>query len=544
MAARVTESRVHERITVWSVAALLFALAILSASLTFHNVWPTPAIAWRGAVSVELGAVILALAAWTAIGRRVSRAAIGWLSVGWLVLVIGRYATVTAPALWGRELNFYWDVGFLPDVVAMLMSVASAWLVAGSVVVLFLVLAGATLFIAWALARVARALQDVRLRRGLVIGSSLTVLLFAAQSAGLWPEAAPRFPEPVAAAYGRQARFLFRATTGRQALPASPSFASDLSRAKGADLFLFFIESYGAVTFEQPAFATVLGPARERLDRAIAETGRGVASAYVTSPTFGGSSWFAHITLMSGLEIGDPDRNALLMTEQRETLPRALSRQGYRTVAMMPGLWYPWPEGAFYGFDEIYNGERLGYRGPPFGWWNMTDQFVLAALDAREVRRAGRAPLFVFFPTISTHTPFAPAPPYQPDWSRMLTDHPYDDKVLEVAYEQTVDWDDMAPAYRAAVTYSSDTLAGYLREHAGSDAVFILIGDHQPPALVTGQGAPWEVPVHVVTSRTAILDQLVAGGFRRGLTPAMPTLGPMHTLTPLLLKALGDAPAP
>jgi len=44
----------------------------------------------------------------------------------------------------------------------------------------------------------------------------------------------------------------------------------------------------------------------------------------------------------------------------------------------MPGLWQNWPEGSFYKFDEIYGGARLDYRGPTFGWWDMTDQFVLA----------------------------------------------------------------------------------------------------------------------------------------------------------------------
>ena len=81
---------------------------------------------------------------------------------------------------------------------------------------------------------------------------------------------------------------------------------------------------------------------------------------------------------------------------------------------MMPGLWYPWPEGAFYGFTDIYNGDRLNYQGPPFGWWAMPDQFTLAKLDALEKKPPPRAPLFVFLPTVSTHTPFTPSRPISP----------------------------------------------------------------------------------------------------------------------------------
>jgi hypothetical protein len=337
--------------------------------------------------------------------------------------------------------------------------------------------------------------------------------------------------------YAKQAQFVVSAMSGGRSLPASPSFDADLARVSGADVLLFFIESYGAVIYERPEFSSQVTHARDVLAAAIGVSGHEVVSAFVESPTFGGSSWYAHLTLLSGIEVRDPDTNALLMTAHRDTMPTTFARHGYRTVAMMPGLWYPWPEGAFYGFSEIYNGARLNYHGPSFGWWSMTDQFVLAALDAHERRQPSRPPLFVFFPTISTHTPFAPAPPYQPDWHRMLTPKPYDLDELEKAYSSYPDWLNLAPSYLAAVSYSYQTLAGYLRQHTGEDFVMILIGDHEPPALVSGPNTPWDVPVHVITKRRDLLDRLVSRGFQPGLTPRRPGLGKMHTLTPLLLEA-------
>src|SRR6185503_385200 len=131
-------------------------------------------------------------------------------------------------------------------------------------------------------------------------------------------------------------------------------------------------------------------------------------------------SWLAHLTLLSGVEVRDPAAHARLMVEPRDTLVRAFRRHGYRTVALMPGMRQAWPEGSFYGFDEIYGADRLAYRGPEFGWFAIPDQFSLDRLQALEdSRRAARQPLFVFFPTISTHFPFSPTPPYQPDWIRM-----------------------------------------------------------------------------------------------------------------------------
>jgi len=232
--------------------------------------------------------------------------------------------------------------------------------------------------------------------------------------------------------------------------------------------------------------------------------------------------------------------NARLLTERRDTLVRAFGRRGFRTVALMPGLRGPWPEGGFYGFDEIYGADRIAYVGPEFGWFAIPDQFSLHRLDALEVNRTSRAPLFVFFPTISPHFPFSPTPPYQPDWQRMSSPGPYDGPDLERAYERQPDWEHFAPGYVDSMTYEFASMAGYLRQHAERDVVMVVLGDHQPPALVSGVGASWNVPVHIVASRRDVLDRLAASGFRRGFTPSGAAIGRMHVLVPLLLDAFGE----
>jgi len=39
-----------------------------------------------------------------------------------------------------------------------------------------------------------------------------------------------------------------------------------------------------------------------------------------------------------------------------------------------------------------------------------------------------------------------------------------------------------------------------------------------------------------------VLDRLIAHGFRPGLAPSRPALGPMHTLLPTLLDSFGNRP--
>ena len=101
------------------------------------------------------------------------------------------------------------------------------------------------------------------------------------------------------------------ALSGSRSLAASPVMTSDLARVRGADVFLVFIESYGAIAYERPDIAPRLAAGRAQLDSAIRATNRDVVSAFVESPTFGGSSWLAHLSLMSGVEVRDPETNAM-----------------------------------------------------------------------------------------------------------------------------------------------------------------------------------------------------------------------------------------
>jgi hypothetical protein len=524
--------------------ALLAALVLIDASVTFENVWPTPAIRWTGQLSLELAIAVVALT--LAARGRLPPTRLNLLSAFWMVLVLGRYADVTAPALYGRDVNLYWDLQFMPDVAAMVVRAAPAWLIvlaagvaAGALLAMFVA-------IRWAFGQVAHAVTSTGPRRLLQIAAAAIVITFTVQEVeelrapDVYDDHLRWVPTPVTFAFARQARFAAEAMATRAELPPSPPMDADFAEVKGADVYLVFVESYGAVSWERPEFARGLASARGALEAAIRDTNRQVASALVESPTFGGNSWLAHISLLSGIEVRDPHTNALLMSEKRSTLATAFSRAGYRTVALMPGLRRPWPEGRFYGFDETYTAETLDYPGPDFGWFAVPDQMSLAWLDERELRRESRPPIFVFFPTLSTHFPFSPRPPYQPEWPRLLSDEKYDGADIVRAYEEQLDWIDFGPAYTKAIAYIYQTVGGYLRIRADRDCVIILIGDHQPPAAVSGEGAPWDVPVHVIASRRTVVDRLIARGFRIGLAPSRPSISRTHELLPILLESFGS----
>src|SRR6185436_17074725 len=234
-----------------------------------------------------------------------------------------------------------------------------------------------------ALGRVGVAMSRAGERRVLGLLSAAAVLLFAGQRLDGRVPAVPRFSTPVTQTFARQARLVAsEMTRGTRSLEPARPLQSDLALIRGADVFVVFIESYGAVSYDRPEFVAGLAASRARLAADIRDTGREVVSAFVESPTFGGESWLAHVSLISGAEVRDENTNQRLMGQQRETMVSAFAHQGYQTIALMPGLQHAWPQGEFYGFDQIYGTSRLAYQGPPFGWWDITDQFTVARLDS------------------------------------------------------------------------------------------------------------------------------------------------------------------
>ncbi|MBK1723143.1 hypothetical protein [Thiocystis violacea] len=519
--------------------ALGVSLYGLNLLLSFYNVWPTPWITTRHHLSIEILGLVLLMALFTEWGRPPSRRMLGLLTLALLCMTLGRYAEVTAPALYGRRINLYWDAPHLPGVAAMLIQAASGRQLLLAAASLALGLLGAFFGIRWMLARTTDALTLVAPRRILIGACLLLVLLFVAGRMHKELGVRTWFSRPVTQTYVEQLRFIgeaMRADTD-QALDAPPLPASRFRQIAGADVLLIFLESYGSTTLDRPEYARALEASRRRLAAAIAGTRREVVSARVRSPTFGSGSWLAHMSLLSGIEVGDSGRYNLLLTRDRDTLVHRFAAADYRVLGLMPGLRMAWPEGRFYAYDKIYDATGLDYRGPAFGWWRIPDQYALARLDQQELSVKPRPPVFVVFPTITSHAPFRPVAPYQPDWQAILGPKPFDPSRVDHALNRKPSWTNLGASYVEAVGYAFEVLAGFLEHHPKDNLVLIILGDHQPASSVSGENATWDVPIHVIASQASLLQRLRAAGFVPGLVPETSVIGKMSELAPVLLKA-------
>jgi hypothetical protein len=478
------------------------------------------------------------------------------LAAGVLVLVLGRYADITAPSLFGRPISLYWDVPQVPRFLWVTARGEPWWA--------SMLAVAAVLALGWALLALIRVCLELVLRhlapRALRsvwawVAAFAAALLAAAHMAGV-PGTGPYATHAVLPTYVQQLRLLWDAHWPGRLAYALPSLTPvedamalhgphALAALRQRDVSFIFLESFGAVLYDHPRIRPATEAGRVAVQQALAASGRQVVSGFFRSPVIGGASDLAHLSLLSGVNLSDPRRHDLLLTTGRPTLMHLFRQAGYQAFGLYHAVSWPWPEHVHYGFDHLVDGPALGYTGPPITFWKVPDQIALARFDALHPRTADSPPRVLFFPTITSHFPFNPVPPYQPDWTRAAGADPFDAEAVRAALAQPLDWLDMGAHYVGTVNYVYRWLAGHFRRPEPRETVYVLIGDHQPTANITGEGVPWDVPVHIVSRDPALLERFRALGFTNGLWPDRTVLGELNHLNSLLLTAFGPAaPAP
>jgi hypothetical protein len=81
------------------------------------------------------------------------------------------------------------------------------------------------------------------------------------------------------------------------------------------------------------------------------------------------------------------------------------------------------------------------------------------------------------------------------------------------------DWTALAPGYLRSLKYDFAVLGDWLTKHVVGNGLVILLGDHQPPAVVGGEAREWTVPVHVLSRDPDLVAPFIAAGYVAGLTP-------------------------
>ncbi|CAL9445410.1 hypothetical protein SUDANB108_02329 [Streptomyces sp. enrichment culture] len=316
---------------------------------------------------------------------------------------------------------------------------------------------------------------------------------------------------------------------------------------RGKDVIFTFIESYGRSAVEDPVMAPGVGRTLDTSTAALEKAGFRARSGWLTSATFGGSSWLGHSTTMSGLWIDNQRRYRTVTAGDHLTLTKAFQRTGaWDTVGVMPGVQKGWPEEEWYGLDRLYDAFDLGYRGPKFSWSTMPDQYALEAFQRRVHGKKRDKPLMSFVILTSSHQPWAPLP-RMVGWDELGDGSVFDaiQKAGHKASDVLTDTARSREEYGKSIQYSVTSLTQWLERYGTDDTVLVFLGDHQPIARVSGDRASRDVPVSLVAKDPKVLEKIDGWNWTEGLKPAADApVWRMDSFRDRFLTAYGSTPHP
>lgn len=520
----------------WTAAlALIFLILVLPERLG--------AVGWGmlAQLPLELPLIVLGLIAFS--GR--AQSALRVLVVALLALMLlFKLANMGAYFGFARDFNPLVDTLMVPVVLDTLAKGRGFATAAGAVLAAVTVLGAVIAALVWATNVIIRGVP--RHAQALVAGVAfaLTMLAFLPGPNAFATLNAAMFLRDQAAAMSRNIKdaAAFRAQLLEDPFKDLPR-EHLLAGLKGHDVLVIFVESYGRSSLDHPDYSDTVRGALRRFGGMLETKGFAARSAWLDSPTFGGESYLAHSTVLSGLWVDNQQRYTQLLRSARGTLVSDFNAAGWRTVTVMPEITMPWPEVDYFKYGNVYTAANLGYKGAPFGYMTMSDQFAMAALERGELAASERRPVMATVGLVSSHIPWAPLPTLVP-WDAVGDGTVFTEaRTPESADEVWRDPKRIAQFYARSIAYSLETLMSFVETYGNDRTLLLIIGDHQPMTFIAGEGASHEVPVHLIAKDAAVIAALEQGSWTRGMEPeASSPVWPMDTLRGRILKAYTHQP--
>ena len=252
-------------------------------------------------------------------------------------------------------------------------------------------------------------------------------------------------------------------------------------------------------------------------------------SALLRSPAFGGRSWLADGSMLTGTYITHQKEYDEIVTRgEPARLLRELAEHEYYRIYGAPGT-RDAPEAwrTVYDFDRYVLRYDFGYEGPFLNLGAMSDQFLLGVI-ADEYLQPDRSE-FVFALLVSSHVPFETVPVYRDSWTFPERGREYEQGDLQHFDNDWLTGNELAEGYLAGIAYSLRTSIGYATEKVDSPSIVVILGDHQPRKPVSHSVAGYAVPIHLLVpadySRDVVRSVTTRWGFSEGLEPPMPVPG-------------------
>ncbi len=352
--------------------------------------------------------------------------------------------------------------------------------------------------------------------------------------------------------YQHFVRMMAEQNTFIEEIKANPTYVAYpttvLNQLKQSDVLFAFLESYGMSTLTDPRYSQIIKPRLKDFAKRAKNAGLHVATGMLEAPTQGGQSWFSHLSILSGLWIDNQLRYDLLLANGPDTLINDFRRTGHRTVALMPANTMPWPEGQLLGYDYIIGRNEIDYAGPPLNWVTMPDQFIWSFLE-NSIRHStdDPRPLFAEISLISSHAPWTPILPVLDDWEIIGNGEIFEPwrNAGEKPEQLWLDYERVREHFSLAIDYALNVMTSYAERFVDKDTLLVVLGDHEPAPLITGDSNSRAVPVHVISEDPALIQPFLDLGYISGTFPNAQQSAPtMDVFRNQFIRAFSEGPSP
>ncbi|SHK11665.1 hypothetical protein SAMN05216369_0510 [Marinobacter antarcticus] len=440
----------------------------------------------------------------------------------------------------GRGLNLYLEVGLLGAAWNLLETNLGAIMAALALVLLVGLLASLGWLFHISLERLryhspGNRAKPLLLVTGLAIAGAATPLIgspalaFVANQASL-------------ATHTYQATEAFAEQLRNQ--PEAGQNPQPLAQLAGKDVILGFLESYGISTLTDDRYHAMIDQRLESMAQELDSAGLTVVTGRLQSPIQGGQSWLGHLSVLSGQWVHNQLAYETLLSSNYPTLIDDFRSTGHKTLAVMPAITQAWPEGRLLRYENIYNHENMDYQGPPFNWVTMPDQYTWRWFQT--LRERSPEPLFAELALISGHAPWVPILPVLEDWESIGNGEVFErwKGAGEAPASLWRDPDRVRDHYAKAIAYTLTVASGFAARYVEENTLMIILGDHQPAPLITGENASRDVIVHIISGDPALVTPFLSGelpGFQLGTRPDLQTAGAsMSRFRPFLHRHFGS----
>jgi hypothetical protein len=291
------------------------------------------------------------------------------------------------------------------------------------------------------------------------------------------------------------------------------------------NIYLFMIESYGKILSDHPKLKTEYQKMMIHFENCLGKEGWITSTNYSEAPISGGLSWLSIATVFYGIKIKDQAIYTHIMNN-RNNLPgflQFLHKQGYHTFNLQPlnrvraGYSLKIYD-QFFNFDVPIYFDDLDFNAEKYGFDFISDQYSLNYTHKKFIEDVDD-PHFLFFITLSSHYPWNNIPRYNENWKNISSEVQLEKKIsqqLRTTFRRRFISDTHYLNYLKAIKYEFEVLTDYIIKLNSPNAIFILLGDHQPP-LITKDYPSFYTPIHIISRDITLIEAFKTFGFSDGM---------------------------